>query len=203
MFNKKNVFFSTLEVMSSILVEASAFFKDNVAHIKEVETFHKQIKNYESASDKLVHDLLVELNKTFITPIEREDIQALMNAIDDVLDGLNAVAARIDMYNIVENDPYVAQFADNIYASSLEIQAAISLLASKKLLAIRPHTIKLNQLESASDDVLLTSMKHIFNNIKDPIDLIKHKEIYERLEKTTDYCEKVANTLETIIMRNS
>lgn len=203
MFKKKNVFFTTLEEMSNILVQATDYFLNNVSTISDTAQFRKQIKEFENASDRHVHNMLIELNKTFITPIEREDILTLTNSLDDVIDGLDACASRIEMYSVVENDPYVGQFAQNIHASALEIQKSIQLLSQKKLLAIREHAIRINELENEADEILHVSIKHLFTNVKDPIDLIKHKEIYERLEKATDYCEDVANTLETIIMRNS
>jgi uncharacterized protein Yka (UPF0111/DUF47 family) len=143
------------------------------------------------------------LNKTFITPIEREDIMALTTSLDDVLDGVEACASRFEMYHITEKDEYITLFADILVRSVHQIKNAIYLLTQKKLLAIREHCIALNELENQGDDVLRVSITTLFANVKDPIELIKRKEIYERLEQTTDYCEDVANTLESIIMRNS
>ncbi|MFC4102176.1 DUF47 domain-containing protein [Paenibacillus xanthanilyticus] len=203
MFKKKDVFFITLEAMADVMLEAVEYFAKNVSNIKDVTHFAKTMKEYESACDRHVHTILTELNKTFITPIEREDIMALTTSLDDVLDGIEACASRFEMYHITEPDEYITLFADNLLRSAQQIKKAIYLLTEKKLLAIREPSIAINELENQADDILRVCIKSLFANVKDPIELIKRKEIYERLEQTTDYCEDVANTLETIIMRNS
>lgn len=108
------------------------------------------------------------------------------------------------MYQLTDpDDEFVIQFAEILRQSAYEIQKAIHLLSQKKLLAIREYTIRLNDLENQGDEVLRMCIKHLFATVSDPIELIKRKEIYERLETTTDACEDVANVLESIIMRNS
>ncbi|MBP3966269.1 MULTISPECIES: DUF47 domain-containing protein [Paenibacillus] len=204
MFKKKNdVFFTTLEAMADTILEGVLYFEQNVSKIKDAGQFAKTMKEYESKCDRHVHTILTELNKTFITPIEREDILKLTTSLDDVLDGIEACASRFEMYNITEPDEYVTLFAENILRCAQQIKKAIYLLSEKKLLAMREPAIHINELENQADDLLRISVKSLFANVKDPIELIKRKEVYERLEQTTDYCEDVANTLETIIMRNS
>jgi uncharacterized protein len=127
----------------------------------------------------------------------------LTSSLDDVLDGIEALASRFEMYHIAEPDEYIILFADNLVRCSHQIRKAIGLLSQKKLLAMREPAIAINELENQADDLLRVSIKSLFANVKDPIELIKMKEVYERLEQTTDYCEDVANQLETIIMRNS
>ncbi|WP_028558850.1 DUF47 domain-containing protein [Paenibacillus pinihumi] len=200
---KKNIFFKTLEDMSDTIVEAVEYFSANVADLKDITVFAKDMKEFESKCDRYVHTILTELNKTFITPIEREDIMALTTSLDDVLDGIEACASRFEMYHIQEPDEYVILFADNLVRSAHQIKKAIYLLSEKKLLAIREPAIALNELENQADDLLRVCVKSLFATEKDPIELIKRKEIYERLEQTTDCCEDVANTLESIVMRNS
>ncbi|CAH1212980.1 hypothetical protein PAECIP111893_03604 [Paenibacillus plantiphilus] len=203
MFKRKDVFFTTLEAMADILLEAVQYFEQNVSKIDDVTQFAKTMKEYETKCDRHVHTILTELNKTFITPIEREDIMALTTSLDDVLDGIEACASRFEMYDVREPDEYIQLFADNILRCAQQIKKAIYLLSEKKLLAIREPAIHINELENQADDLLRVCVKSLFAKENDPIELIKRKEIYERLEQTTDYCEDVANTLETIIMRNS
>ncbi|RAP74398.1 DUF47 domain-containing protein [Paenibacillus montanisoli] len=204
MFKRKNdVFFTTLESMADTILEGVLFFEQNVSKIKDAGQFAKSMKEYESKCDRHVHTILTELNKTFITPIEREDIMKLTTSLDDVLDGIEACASRFEMYNITQPDEYVTLFAENILRCAQQIKKAIYLLSEKKLLAMREPAIHINELENQADDLLRVSVKSLFANVTDPIELIKRKEIYERLEQTTDYCEDVADTLETIIMRNS
>ncbi|GGG02786.1 hypothetical protein GCM10010916_19850 [Paenibacillus abyssi] len=200
---KKNIFFKTLEEMADTIVEGVEYFSYNVSEIKDVSAFAKAMKEFESRCDRYVHTILTELNKTFITPIEREDIMGLTTSLDDVLDGIEACASRFEMYNINEADEYIVLFAENLVRCAHQIKKAIYLLSEKKLLAIREPAIAINELENQADDLLRVCVKNLFANVKDPIELIKRKEIYEMLEQTTDYCEDVADMLESIVMRNS
>jgi uncharacterized protein len=161
------------------------------------------MKEIESKGDSFVHEVIKELNDAFITPIEREDILHLAMTMDDVLDGLEATAALFEMYSITKADDFMIQFVNAIQNSVHEIDHAIELLSNKKLLQIREHAIKIKDYESQCDHVLRKSIKNLFNVEKDPIRIIQYKEIYENLEDIADSCQTVANTLETIIMKNA
>ncbi|AHV95582.1 DUF47 domain-containing protein [Paenibacillus sabinae] len=200
---KKDIFFETLENMADTIVQAADYFAQHLSDLSDLELFAGEMKKYESQCDTYTHTIIKELNKTFITPLERDDIMALTTSMDDVIDGLDSSATRFYMYNMTETDEYISQFAEILRQSSYEIQKAVHLLSQKKLLAIREHTIRLNDLENQGDEVLRHCTKALFEQVKDPIELIKRKELYERLETTTDKCEDVANMLESIIMRNS
>ncbi|MFB5269903.1 DUF47 domain-containing protein [Paenibacillus enshidis] len=200
---KKDIFFETLENMADTIVQAADYFAQNISDLQDVTLFAGEMKKYESKCDEFTHTIIKELNKTFITPLERDDIMDLTTTMDDVLDGLEATASRFYMYQLTEPDEYIVQFADILRQSAYEIQKAVHLLSHKKLLALREHTIRLNDLENQGDELLRICIKNLFATVNDPIELIKRKEIYERLETTTDSCEHVANKLESIIMRNS
>ncbi|AKG33234.1 DUF47 domain-containing protein [Paenibacillus durus] len=200
---KKDIFFETLENMADTIVQAADYFAQHLSDLSDLEVFAGEMKKYESQCDTYTHTVIKELNKTFITPLERDDIMALITSMDDVIDGLEASATRFYMYNMTQTDEYIGQFAEILRQSSYEIQKAVHLLSQKKLLAIREYTIRLNDLENQGDEVLRNCTKALFAQVKDPIELIKRKELYERLETTTDKCEDVANILESIIMRNS
>jgi hypothetical protein len=203
-FRKKDIFFKTLEDMVDTICQTVERFANAVkGDLPDVAAFAKEMKEFESRGDQYTHLILTELNKTFITPIEREDIMDLTKLLDDVLDGIEASASRFDMYRITKSDPYIRQFGDCLLRCALELKAAVYLLTQKKLLAIQPHCVKLNELENEGDDLLREGIKSLFQNVRDPIELIKYKEVYERLEQTTDSCEDVANTLQSVIMRNS
>lgn len=200
---KKDIFFQTLENMADAIVHAADYFAQQVTEFNNVDQFAKKMKEFESQCDSYTHTIIVELNKTFITPIERDDIMNLTTTLDDVVDGLEATTSRFFMYHLSEPDEHITHFAEILRNSAYEIQKAIHLLSEKKLLAIREHTIRLNDLENQGDDLLRICINELFAKVTDPIVLIKKKEIYERLETTTDACEHVANMLESIIMRNS
>lgn len=203
MAKKKDIFYKTLEDMADTIVEATEYFANGLSDLSDVSAFAKRMKEYESECDQYTHTIIKELNKTFITPIEREDIMALATSLDDVLDEVEACASRFEMYNLQEKDEYIGLFVDILVRSGQQIKKAIYLLSEKKLLAIREPNIAINELENQADDLLRVGIKSLFSNVTDPIELMKRKEIYEMLEQTTDYCEDVADTLESIIMRNS
>jgi uncharacterized protein Yka (UPF0111/DUF47 family) len=190
--------------MADVIVKAADRFAASVdAELPNMAEFTKEMKNFEHQGDEFTHTIITQLNKTFITPIERDDIMILIKRLDDVLDGIEACVSRFDMYDIVKSDAYIRKFGDCLRRSSLEIKSAIYLLTQKKLLAIQPHCVNLHELENEGDVLMREGIKHLFRNVKDPVELIKYKELYERLEETTDSCEDVATALQSIIMRNS
>jgi uncharacterized protein len=202
--NKKDKFSVLLESISLNLKEGAYYFADyKLKNASDLKIFSEEMKRFETQGDEYIHQTIKELNNSFITPIEREDILALAMSMDDVLDGLEETAAIFEMYSVVQADEYMLKFVDAIRSCTDEIVKAIELLSAKKLPNIRTHAIKIKDYETICDGVLRQSIKHIFTIEKDPIRLIKIKEIYENLEEIADSCQDVANTLETIIMKNA
>lgn len=201
---KKDAFFEKLLLIANNIEESAKFLIDvkvkNVSDLKEIASV---MKSYESKGDTYIHELIVDLNKTFITPIEREDILQLAMKMDDVLDGMEQCVAYYEMFSFTEFDEYIEKFVNYIYNSTTEIRKAMELLSNKKLLDMRLHSIEIKDIESKCDELLRVSIKHLFAIQKDPIKIIQHKEIYEMLEKISDSSQDVANTIETIIMRNA
>jgi predicted phosphate transport protein (TIGR00153 family) len=202
--NKKDKFSVLLESISANLKEGAYYFADyKLKNASDLQIFSEEMKKFETKGDEYIHQTIKELNNSFITPIEREDILALAMSMDDVLDGLEETAAIFNMYSVTQADEYMLKFVDAIRSCTDEIVKAIELLSAKKLPAIRTHAIKIKDYETICDGVLRQSIKHIFTVEKDPIRLIKIKEIYENLEEIADSCQDVANTLETIVMKNA
>ena len=203
-FKKEDKFSVYLRGMSSHLVESMDYFSTyEISNKEDLKEFAIQMKFYETEGDKLVHQIIHDLNKVFITPIEREDILSLTTHMDDVLDGMESTAALLEVYSIEKADKYMLQFLEYINKSVKEINLCIELISQKKLLEMRDHIIKIKDYESKCDVIRRTSIKHLFDNETDPITIIKYKEIYEELERVTDYCEALANTFEAIIMKNA
>ncbi|MDP4083634.1 MAG: DUF47 domain-containing protein [Bacillota bacterium] len=202
---KKNDKFSSLLLNIAINMKESAnFFTEyKIKNVSDLKIFSERMKEYESKGDSFVHEVIKELNDAFITPIEREDILHLAMSMDDVLDGLEGCAALFEMYSMTQADEFMLSFVSAIQGSIYEIEKAIELLSNKKLLQIREHSIKIKDYESKCDNILRQSIKHLFTVEKDPIRIIQFKEIYETLEDIADSCQTVANTLETIIMKNA
>ncbi|OLN23771.1 hypothetical protein BTO30_02140 [Domibacillus antri] len=202
--NKKDKFSVLLDSIAANLKEGAYYFADyKIQNAGDLKIFSDEMKRFESQGDTFIHQTIKELNHTFITPIEREDILALAMSMDDVLDGLEETAAIFEMYSVTKADEYMLKFVNAIRSCTDEIEKAIELLTLKKLPDIRTHAIKIKEYETVCDGVLRQSIKHIFTIEKDPIRLIKMKEIYENLEEIADSCQHVANTLETIIMKNA
>ena len=201
---KKDKFFVQLTEMAEHLKKSSDFFHAyEKTGLSDLKDFAGEMKKLESQGDTMMHELIRELNKTFITPIEREDILQLGMKMDDVLDGMEQVSSRCEMYSIAHRDEYMKKFIDYIQLAIEEISKALELLSNKKLLSIRQHAITIKDYESKCDEVLRTSIKQLFVKEKDVIKIIQVKELYELLEQVSDSCQDVANTLESIIMRNA
>ncbi len=203
-FKKKDKFAILLIDISTNLKEAANYFSDyKLKNVSDLKIFSETMKEYETKGDTYVHEVIKELNNAFITPIEREDILALTMSMDDVLDGIEHTTALFEMYSITTADDFMLRFVEAIKMCSHEIEDSINLLINKKLPQIRQHAIKIKDYESQCDGIQRQSIKHLFSVEKDPIRIIQYKEIYENLEDIADYCQNVANTLETIIMKNA
>ena len=205
MFNKKKDKFGIqLEAIAENLSRASVEFGEmDFDSDFDLKAYSDKIKAYESNGDDLMHPMITEINQTFITPIEREDILELCDALDDVLDEMEETSAMFEMYSISYSDEYMAEFVKNIQAAIKEIEIAVTLVAEKKFSHIRVHSINIKEYETNCDGILRQSIKYIFNSETDPVTLIKIKDIYESLEDVADKCQLVANKLEQIIMKNS
>ncbi|WP_050615183.1 DUF47 domain-containing protein [Bacillus testis] len=203
--SKKDKFAVMLSNISVNLKESADFFVDyKLKDVSDLKVFAEKMNEFEHKGDSFIHEIIQELNKAFITPIEREDILQLSMSMDDVLDGLEQCSALFEMYSIINADEYMVKMVGHICEAAHEIDVAVNLLTStKKLQSISEHAIKIKELESKCDALHRQSMKNLFAIETDPIRVIQYKEIYENLEEIADFCEVVANTLETIIMKNS
>ena len=201
---KPDPFFESLLAIASNVQKAMHFAQDSkiksVADLKQVAVTMKQ---FETDGDKLIHELIVMLNKSFMTPIEREDILALAIKLDDVLDGMENTIAHFDMYAFIEVSEEMRQFVNYITKSSDEAVKAMEALNRKDLVGMRQNAILIKDYERECDEIFRKSIKQLFQTEKDPIRLIIFKDLYEQFEEIADYCQTVANTIETIIMRNA
>ncbi|AHN21662.1 MULTISPECIES: DUF47 domain-containing protein [Lysinibacillus] len=206
MFNssKQDPFFQALLKISQNVKEGIYFAHNARIHdIDALKEIADTMKQYETSGDKLIHELIVMLNKSFMTPIEREDILALANKLDDVIDGMEGCIAHFNMYNLTEVTEPMRQFLTYIAKSTDEMVQAMELLNSKKLVEMRKHAIQIKDYERECDEIFRSSMKQLFIQEKDPMRIIVFKDIYEQFEDIADCCQTVANTIETIIMRNA
>lgn len=201
---KPDPFFTALLTVAEHVQEA-LHYTDNfkVQTVEDLKEVSITLKEYETAGDTLIHELIAKLNTSFMTPIEREDILQLAIKMDDILDGIEHFVANLEMFSLIEIDEYIQKFMENIVKSTDEIVQAMKLLSNKKLVEMRTHAVQIKEHERICDEVLRTSIKQLFIREKDPIRIIQFKDLYEQLEDVADHCQDVANTIETIIMRNA
>ena len=167
----------------------------------DLEKGWKQLEDLEHVGDKITHQIIRKLNRTFITPIDREDIHSLTVALDDVMDLIEAAAARMTLYKIKRPTEEARKLAQLILKSAEEIVKAVSSL--ERLDDVMEHCIEINRLENEADDVSREAIADLFDKGHDPIDVIKWKEIYETMETATDRCEDVANIVESVALKNT
>jgi len=167
----------------------------------EFGAYTKRIKDVEHACDQLMHDITTKLNKSFITPFDREDIYTLSVALDDICDYIDAGARASVMYDIREFNEHSRHLARIIKALAVEIKAAVGML--QKPNGMNAHFVEIHRLENEADDVYFRAIGALFKESSDPIAIIKWKELYEILENATDRCESVANIIESIVLKHN
>jgi predicted phosphate transport protein (TIGR00153 family) len=184
---------------------------DAVSHLKKMvekedysEENVKKIKELEQHCDTLSHEIIDILNETFITPIDREDIHKIVNEIDDIMDLINVVANRLYIYKIkTVKNTYFPEFLENITDAVNAVKnAVLSLKDIKKPRRILEYCIEINRLENSGDSLREKAIIELFEKEKDPIEIIKWKEIYEVLETILDECEYLARTIEEVLVKN-
>lgn len=160
-----------------------------------------QLQEIEHRGDEMTHTIIRMLNQTFITPFDREDIHRLSSSLDDVLDFVNAAATRMTLYGITNPSPVAADLAGLIVRQSQELSKAVALLDDNQRLL--EHCVEVNRLENEADRVSRRAIAELFEHEKDPIQLIKNKELYEVLETATDKAEDAANVLEAVALKSA
>jgi len=198
---RDNSFFVMFSQMSENLIAGARVMVDLFTDYTNVDRKISEIRRIERTGDELTHAVLTKLNQTFITPFDREDIHQLASSLDDVLDFLNAAGARIIMYRITNPPPAALDLSRLILQQAEELHRALPLL--RKSGDIMTHCVEINRIENEADVVSRAAIGRLFDEEKDPITLIKNKELIEFLELATDKAEDVANVLETVILKNS
>ena len=200
---KEERFFDFLTQQAENLMKAAEFFKAAIKDGKLDEDEVKKIHALEQEGDTLAHEITDMLNRTFITPIDREDIYALANQLDDVLDMLNAMAGRMKLYKLSPSDPHFAQFIDLIDQAAAALSNAVKHMPdTKRQRRVQDYCIEINRLENLGDAVREKAISNLFETEKDPMQVIKWKEIYEVAEGTLDKCEHVAKVIEGILVKH-
>jgi uncharacterized protein len=159
-----------------------------------------EIKEVEHKCDFLTHEIIQRLNKTFVTPIDREDIHSLAKSLDDVMDAIDDIAALMPLYRIERIRPGTRELSKIILAQTGEVRLAVEALERRD--GVMHHAVEINRLENDADRVHKTAVGQLFDEERDPIAVMKWKEIFDLMEKATDRCEDVANLLENVVVKH-
>jgi len=179
-------------------------FQAMIADYRDLPDKTARIKAIEREGDRITHETLDALNKTFITPIDREDIHALISKLDDILDLIDAAAHRLLGYRISEPTPDLVKISAQLSKPIETLKSALLLLDNMRhQRRILDLCVEVNRLENEADVLHRTAIMRLFDEEQDPIRIIKLKEIYENLEEATDRCEDVANIIESVVLKNS
>ncbi|MDK2989544.1 DUF47 family protein [Methanoculleus sp.] len=197
------VFFDLFDRMAQTVISAADLLVEFIENFENVKEQCHRMKQIEHRGDEITHEIYEQLNRTFITPLEPEEISRLASALDDILDYIDGTAQQMYSYGITETDDQMIELAKLIQLSVVEIEKAVNGIRSiKNPSLIEERCIEVNRLENVADNVLGHAIMDLFKT-EDAITIIKLKDIYGNLEMATDKCEDVANVLSDIAIRHS
>ncbi len=202
-FPKSVDFFEIFDQAADNLTEATSRLVELFSNFSNLEEKAKEIYELEQKGDTLTHEVMRRLNKTFVTPIDREDIHALASRLDDVLDLIWGAVDRMSVFRIKESMPEALEIAKVLHTTTEVIDRSIGYLKEKKYTFVHDNCIEINRLENQVDRIFRDALGRLFDDVQDPLMIIKWKEIYEHFENASDRCEDVANILESIVLKHA
>ncbi|MBI4267808.1 MAG: DUF47 domain-containing protein [Chloroflexi bacterium] len=188
------------------IVKASQVLKDLIDSWEDVDKKVELINTMEHAGDSITHEIIAKLNRTFVTPFDREDITQLTHSMDDVMDFIDASSTAMHLYKVTRPGPRAMELADVVVRTTAEVEKAVSCLQTHDKAALRSildQCIEINRLENEADVIYRAAMAELFTDSTDMAHVIKWREIYEYLESATDRCEDVSNVLEGVVLKNA
>jgi uncharacterized protein len=198
---RETKFFTMFEDLAGNVTDGARLLRGILQTFDNIEAQVQKIKDIEHRGDDMTHAIITKLNQTFITPFDREDIHRLASSLDDVLDFVNAAGQRLVLYKIRSAPDAAAELAGLIVRQCEELAKAVSLLEKNR--HVLEHCVEINRLEDEADRVCRQAIANLFDYEKDPIALIKMKELYEVLEVATDKAEDAANVLEAVVLKSA
>lgn len=199
---KEEQYFSFFSQMTSFIYDAAKALVEMLEDQSANYADHlKRIKAIERDCDDLTHSISTKLNKSFITPFDREDIYLLSGALDDIVDLIDDAARSMVMYDVQESTPHARRFADILQRMAVQLHEVVSILAKPH--GITERLVELHRLENEGDETYYNAIADLFRDASDPLIVIKWKDIYEKLEAAIDRCENVANIIESVIIKHT
>ena len=206
LFMPKEVkFFDLFDAQAALVMESASLFKKIVCTPEITRDTVSKMHAFEHDADEACHNIINTLNESFITPFDREDILALTNNMDNIVDGVYLIINRFYLFKIFEPSKESKALAEIIEKSAIEVaHAVMSLRSKKKIKQTLKHCVEINRLENLADDIRDEAISRILNDEKmNPLLAIKQKELFEESEAVTDMCEYVANTISSILVKNN
>jgi hypothetical protein len=201
LFPREIDFFEIFDRAALNVTKAAGLLVALMENFDNLEARTKEIYEVEQEGDILTHEIMKKLNKTFITPIDREDLHSLASSLDDVLDLIWGAVDRLSVFKIKKSTEEAVKMSKDILATTEAMHKAIHKLKEKNYNHVQDYCIEINRLENMVDRDFRDALGKLFDEVTDPILIIKWKEIYEHLENATDKCEDVANVLEAIVLK--
>ena len=199
-FPKEEDFFRLFRQQAGLVRQGCDQLHEMVERFDDLETRAKNLKAVEHQGDLVTHEVFERLNRTFVTPLDREDIHDLAGGLDDVLDAAEAIGSRLVLFNIPRSTPEALQLTAILSQSAIQLEQAVDHL--KDLKNLMGFTIEINRLENEADHLSRQAVADLFSGRHDLLDVMRWKELYGRLEGATDKCEDVANTIEAIVLKS-
>jgi predicted phosphate transport protein (TIGR00153 family) len=193
-------FYADFQALADELKRGAALLEEMVAPDHPKWDKADEIKEVEHKCDFLTHEIIQRLNRTFVTPLDREDIHALARSLDDVMDAIDASASLVRLYRLESVRFGARELAQIITASTHQVRLALEALEQHK--GLITHAVEINRLENEADRVHQQAVSRLFDDERDPLTVIKWKETLDFLEDATDRCEDVANVLEGVMVKH-
>lgn len=197
---REGKFFDDFTALADRIVSGATLLERMLASDPPAWDTALQIKQIENECDALTHNIIKRLNKTFVTPIDREDIHALATSLDDVMDAIDAAAGVLRRYRMASLRYGARELASLTWQASVQMKVAVEALDRRE--GVHERAVEVNRLENSADDVHDEALRRLFEEERDAITLIKWKEVLDLLEEATDRCEDVANVLESVVVKH-
>ena len=194
-------FYDLFQEQASILVSASVLLKETLEDAGDLAARRREIKNLERQGDKVTYEIVRGLNETFVTPFDYEDISALAAGLDDILDFIEEIADTVNLYGITTIPRAANELADLLAQAVAQLEHAVGKLRSGE--KDGEYAIEVHRLEDIGDSTSRHAIAELFQARRDPLEVIKLKDLYGLLEDALDRCEDVANVIENIAIKNA
>jgi len=201
---RKDVFFQRMEELATKATEILAAFKEQIGRPEEAQVLLAKVKSIEHEADRILHETIEDLHRTFVTPLDRNEISTICHRLDDIVDLVEGAAMRMYHYDLRQVRQPLAALLDVLEQQIVLVRDAVAGLHDRRRpQALREILVRVHTLENEADDILRPAIGNLFREESDPRLIIKWKEVYEHVEKATDRCEDVADHIENVLLEYS